>query len=542
MTDLELITDLGTILAAAAILLLVARAVHVPSIVAYILAGLFLGPATGLVHATGTVELISEVGIALLLFLVGLELSIEKIRAVGRAAVVTGLVQVAVSTALGTLLGLALGVGLAEAAFVGLALSFSSTVVVVKLLERSDELGTLHGRLAVGVLLVQDLVVAVTLTLLAGLGASGEELGPGMVAMGVARASVGMMALVAIAIAGARWVLPRAMGWMGRSLEGLFIWSLTWCFGFILLAEVLQLSVEIGAFVAGVSLAQLAYNHELIRRVNPLVDFFLAVFFVSLGVHLDAAAAARVWPMALAFTAFVLLLKPVLVAVLVSRFGYGSRPSFMTGVLLGQGSEFSFIMVALGASIGMVGGDVVALVALTGLLSIGASSGAIQAAGRLYHAMSRAGLLRLLRGEGEERPAGTVLAGHVVVVGMNTLGRRLVEGLTARGELVLAVDTDPRKLAGLPCPTLLGNTDHPAVLEEAGVPRAKLVVSALQIEDANALLTYRTARMGVPVSVHAFDPSLVEELRSFGATHLMVSKYDGIRQVAEALRRAGVMG
>ena len=133
---------------------------------------------------------------------------------------------------------------------------------------------------------------------------------------------------------------------------------------------------------------------------------------------------------------------------------------------------------------------------------------------------------------------GTV---YVVVVGMNTLGRRLVEGFMERGDLVLAVDTDQRKLAALPCPTLLGNTDHPDVLEEAGIPRARLVVSALQIEDANGLLAYRVARLGVLVSVHAFDPALADELRELGASHLMISKYDGIRQVAEALRREGVM-
>ncbi|MBW3552225.1 MAG: cation:proton antiporter [Gemmatimonadetes bacterium] len=540
MTDLQLIADLGIILTAAALLLLVARPLRVPSIVAYIVAGLVLGPATGVIHATETVELISEVGIALLLFLVGLELSIEKIRAVGKAAVVAGLAQVSASTILGTMLGLVLGLGLMEASFIGLALSFSSTVVVVKLLEREDELGTLHGRLAVGILLVQDIVVAVALTLLAGLGASGEELGPAMVAEGLLRASLGMAALVAIAVIGARWILPRAMDWMGRSLEGLFIWSLTWCFAFILLAELLGLSVEIGAFVAGVSLAQLTYNHELVRRVNPLVDFFLAIFFVSLGVHLDAAAAFRVWPLALALTAFILLTKPVLIAMLVSRFGYGSQPSFLAGLLLGQGSEFSFIMVALGAGVGLVGNDVVALVAVTGLLSIGVSAGLIQARARIFRVLRGAGLLRLLRGLREEGPVGTELAGHIVVVGMNTLGRRLVDGFMERGELVLAVDTDPRKLADLPCPTLLGNTDHPAVLEEAGMARAKLVVSALQIEDANALLTHRASRLGVPVSVHAFDPSLVPELEALGATYLMVSKYDGIRQVAEALGRVGV--
>jgi hypothetical protein len=349
-----------------------------------------------------------------------------------------------------------------------------------------------------------------------------------------------MGALVVVAVAGARWVLPRAMDWMGRSLEGLFIWSLTWCFGFIVMADVLGLSMEIGAFAAGVSLAQSVYNHELVRRVNPLVNFFLAVFFVSLGAHLDAGAVLAVWPAAMAMSAFVVLVKPVLTALVVSRFGFGRRNAFRTGLLLGQSSEFSFILVGLAVAVGVVGSDAAALVALVGLVSIGLSVALIENGDRLYRLLDRAGMLRILGGKGPEAPVGTELAGHVVVIGMNTLGRRLVAGFMERGELVLAVDTDPRKLARLGCPTLLGNTDQPAVVEEAGIPRAKLVVSALQIEDANALLTYRAGRMGVPVSIHAFDPSLVPELEALGATHLMVSKYDGIRQIAEALRREGV--
>ena len=540
MIGLDLVVDLGIILAAAALLLLGARVARVPSIIAYIVAGVVLGPATGLVRTAGTLELISEVGIALLLFLVGLEMSLDKIRSVGKAAVVAGVGQVAVSAVLGGLLGIALGFEPVAAALIGLALAISSTVVVVKLLERSDELATVHGRLAVGILLVQDLIVAVALTLLGGLGTSGD-LGAAELAGDVFRSFLGMAALVAAAFAGARWLLPRAMRWMERSLEGLFIWSLTWCFAFILLAELLGLSVEIGAFAAGVSLAQLEYNHEMIRRLAPLVDFFLAVFFVSLGIHLDAEAALGLWPLALAFTAFILLLKPVIVAFLVSRTGFPGRPAFLAGLLLGQGSEFSFILVALGAGVGIVGDDEVALVAVAGLLSIGISAALIQARHGLFDRFRRVGALALLGGEGVEGPVGEELKGHVVVVGMNTLGRRLVDGFMERGDLVLAVDTDQRKLAALPCPTLLGNTDHPDVLEEAGIPRARLVVSALQIEDANGLLAYRVARLGVLVSVHAFDPALADELRELGASHLMISKYDGIRQVAEALRREGVM-
>jgi Trk K+ transport system NAD-binding subunit len=154
----------------------------------------------------------------------------------------------------------------------------------------------------------------------------------------------------------------------------------------------------------------------------------------------------------------------------------------------------------------------------------------------------RTGLLTLFRIPAVPEPApATGLSDHIIVVGMNSLGRRLVRELTARGETVLAVDVDAGKLEGLPGRALQGNTDHPEVLERAHLPGARLLVSALQIQDSNNLLAYRAREAGVPSAIHAFDARGAGELESHGATYLMVSKYDGIRQVTEALRVAGVI-
>ncbi len=542
MTDFPILRDLGLILVTAAAVLLAARAVRVPPILAYMLAGLMLGPMTGLIHATEEVDLISEVGIALLLFLVGLELSLEKIRDVGRAAVLAGVGQIALTFGLGFLLALGLGMEPLPAGLLALGLTFSSTVVVVKLLDRKGDLHALYGRIAVGVLLVQDVAVAIALTLLAGLEDQGS-VSLETVGRGLALATVGMTALVALAVAATRFVLPRLFGWLGGSVEALFVWSLTWCFAFILAAQALGLSVEIGAFVAGVSLAQLDYNEELVRRVHPLVNFFLAVFFVSLGVHMEVGAALARWPVVLVLTLFVLLVKPAILMTLVPRLGYGERTSFLTALTLGQISEFSFIVASLALGAGLVGEEFLAIVGAVGLLTIGSSAALIQTSDRVYRLLAAGGALRPFRAERREEPArAEELEGHVVVVGMNTLGRRLVEELARRGEKVLAIDTDPRKLSGLPpCAMLVGNTEHPSILEEASLGRAKLLVSALQIEEANNLLAWRARRAGVPSSIHAFDPILIEELRENGATHLMISKHDGIRQVAEALRAEGVI-
>ncbi len=542
MSDTPLLRDLGFILAAAAGVGLLARALRLPPIVAYMAAGLLLGPVTGVIHDTAGLELISEAGIALLLFLVGLELSLAHIREVGRVALGAGIGQMAATALLGCGLALALGFPFTPAALLALALTFSSTVVVVKLLDRRRELDSTHGRIAVAILLVQDVAVAVALTLLAGLGDPGA-LGVQAVGRGLLRAGLGMAALVAALYVAVRFLLPPLLRWLAPSLEALFVWSLTVCFGFILAAKALGLSIEIGAFLAGVGLAQLPLHAELGRRVQPLASFFLAVFFVILGIHLDPAAAFGSWPAVLALSAFVVLGKPAILMALIPRFGYPERPSFLAALSLGQASEFSFIVAGLAFGAGLVDPGFLSLVGAVGLLSIGASAALIQGADRLYAALRGRALLRLFRAPASpEAPPREGPGGHVIVVGMNTLGRRLVHAFVARGERVLAVDVDAAKLLGLPCDTLQGSTDHPAVLERAGLRRARLLVSALQIEEANELLAYRAREAGVPSSIHAFDAELADELRARGATHVMVSKYDGIRQVAEALRSAGVIG
>ena len=272
---------------AAALALTVARPLRLPPILAFLAAGVLLGPVTGILTLSEPIELMAEVGVALLLFLVGLELSLKRLRELGGTAVAAGLAQVAVTFAAGFGAARLLGFQGGAAVILGLATAFSSTVVVVKLLDRTGGLEALHGRLAIGILLVQDVLVAVALTLVGAAGDGGAD-GGQLVTLVLALA-----ALAAVGIAGAaaaRWVLPRFVNWLEASPEALFLFTLSWAFGFILLAESLHLSVELGAFLSGVLLAQLRQSHELWRRTQPLVDFFLAVFFVSLGAHLDAGA------------------------------------------------------------------------------------------------------------------------------------------------------------------------------------------------------------------------------------------------------------
>jgi Kef-type K+ transport system membrane component KefB len=544
MIDVGLLGDLGVIVLGAAACVFLARIFHIPSIIAYILSGLLLGPALGLVTVSEALEIISELGIALLLFLVGLELSLDKIRDVGKVAVVAGIGQVVFTAAGGMVFCLLLGFDVIESVFIATALTFSSTVVVVKLLDQKGDLDSVYGRIAVGIFLVQDMVVVVALTLLSGLarhrGVEGIEAAE--ILRGIGLAFGGMAVLLVVAAAAAQWILPRLFGWIASSQEALFVWSLCWCFLFVLGAEAMEISVEIGAFLAGLSLAQLPYNHDLRRRVHPLMNFFIAVFFVTLGIQMEFGAVQGVWVPALLLSVFVLIGNPFIFMWIISRMGYGERTSFFTSVTVAQISEFSFIFAALGLSSGLIGEEILSLVGIVGLVTIAASAYMILYNQVLYGWVKRLGLLRMFGAREEEgdedRAVG--LRGHVIVVGMNSLGRRIVDALRERRVEVVAVDTDPGKLAGLDVTTVVGNAEYLSVLQEAGLDRARLLVSALHIEDVNRLLAYRCREAGVPSAIHAFDREMALDLEAMDVDFLIDSREEGLDRVTEALRAKGV--
>lgn len=541
MEESGLIQNLGWMVFGAACLGAVARVIRLPSILAYLAAGLVLGPLSGVIRLSPTIGEISEIGIVLLLFLVGLELSVGRIREVGKLAVVGGLAQVGVVMGAVYGIGRLLGFGAVESVFLGFAMAISSTVVIVKVLTDLDEMDSLHGRIAIGFSLVQDLIVVVGLTVLAGF-SKGGGVDAGSVGQGLAYAFGGMAVLLGGVLAVSRWLLPRPFAWASSNPATLFIWSLGWCFMVVAAAHAFHLSIELGAFIAGLSLAQLPYTHDLQHRIKPLMSLFVAVFFVTLGVKMVPSGLGEAWLPALVLLPVVIVGKTLLTFVAVRKFGYGLRTSFLAGLTMSQISEFSFVLVAMGAASGLVGGRVVAVTALVGVVSIAVSSYLILSGSGLFAWMDRRGMFRGGRAGREDEPPREALSGHVIVIGMNTLGRRIVEALYRRGETVLAIDTDPRKLRGLPCRRLHGNIEYRAVLEEQGLARAKLVVSALQIEDTNDLLAYRCREAGVPCCIHAVDLSVMENLLAHDVAYFMLPKVDVVKYQSALLREQGLLG
>lgn len=541
MVNAFFIQSLGIIVVSAAVLVMVGRMIQMPAIVVYLLAGILIGPMLGLVEMSPALELISETGIALLLFLVGMELSFTKIRDLGKVATVAGVGQVLLTGIIGFGLCRLLGFSTINGLFLAISLTFSSTVVVVKMLAEKGELDSLYGKVSVGILLMQDLMVVVLLTFLAGL-SGGSALDAMAIATGLGKAFAGMAVLLVLTWLAARYLLPGPFRWASRASDVVMIWALSWCFLMVLLAHAFGLSLEVGAFLAGLALAQFPYNENVRRRLHPLMNLFVAVFFVTLGIRVDGSGVIANAGTTLALVLVVLIAKPILFLWINTRMGYDSRTSFLSAVTLSQISEFSFILVGLGFSRGLVGKEIFSITAVVGVMTIAVSSYLFANRERLLTVAERLGIFEWRYFKGPASPVGDPVSAHethsnhLIVVGMNSLGRRLVTLLHAKGETVLAIDTDPVKLRGLPCKTIVGDVEYLSVLQQACLDQAKLLISALRIEDANDLLAYRCQTAGVPCAVHVVDLSVVDNLLDLGADYLMIPKVDGVKAQMRVLR------
>ena len=343
-----------------------------PVLIAYIAMGIVAGPAVlGVVTAHDQIDLLAQVGVAVLLFVVGLKLDLQHIRHIGPVALATGLGQLSFTIVIGFFLILAMGKGWVEALYVAVALTFSSTIIIVKLLSDKREIDSLHGRIAVGFLIVQDLAVVIAMMVMSALrGDAGEGsllALAGSLTLRIGIAGLGLYLLM-------RYVLPRVVDRMAQSQELLLIFAIAWGTGLASLGEWAGFSKEAGAFVAGFSLASTHYRDAINARLTGIRDFLLLFFFIDLGAKLDfSTLGGEVWP-AIVLSLFVLIGNPLIVMAIMGYMGYRKRTGFLCGLTVAQISEFSIIFVAMGISLGHVGSGALGLTTLVGLVTIAMST------------------------------------------------------------------------------------------------------------------------------------------------------------------------
>jgi Kef-type K+ transport system membrane component KefB len=487
-----------------------------PLLVGLLVAGVLVGPgAFGLVEASAEVELLGEIGIALLLFVVGLKLDPRLVRRLGPVVLIAGSIQVALTAGIGFVIARAFGIDLVGSLYLGAAMAFSSTVIVVKVLTDRRELEQLSGRIAVGILIVQDIVVVL---LMIGLATVDPESGAGLVSQAGAVLLRGL-ALLALVFVAARWVLPRVTHVLARQGELLVLASVTWAVVLAAVAIALGFSGEVGAFLAGTALASSEYRDAISGRLSTLRDFLLVFFFIDLGVRLELGGIEDLALVA-ALSLFVLVGKPVVVALITTRLRFRARVGVRSGLTLAQISEFSLILVALGVDLGHVDGRTVGLVTGVALVTITASTFLSARSAVLVPRLSPP-LERFERipVRPESPAAGALPDPTVVVIGLGRLGTTVITELDERGEDVLGVDFDPRSILGtaFEIPVLYGDAEDPELPHHLPLSRARWVVSTLRDLDAHRSLVAALRHHGyggrIAVAVdHEEDVEVVERL------------------------------
>jgi Kef-type K+ transport system membrane component KefB len=440
---------LHTPFAEIAILLVMAAAIGLfgillrqPLIVSFIAVGLIAGPsALDVVRSDEQIDLLSELGIAVLLFLVGIKLDVKLIRSLGTVSLMTGLGQVAFTSVFGYLIGLALGLGHVTSLYVAVALTFSSTIIIVKLLSDKREIDSLHGQIALGFLIVQDLVVVLAMIVLSAIGIGAGE-GKGGSVVTVFASGLAMVGLVVLFV---RYVADPLTERLARAPELLVIFAIAQAALFAAIGDLVGLGKEVGGLLAGVSLASTPYRETIAARLAPLRDFLLLFFFIALGATLDLSLLGAHVTGAIVFSLFVLIGNPLIVLAIMGAMGYRKRTGFLAGLTVAQISEFSLIFVAMGVSLGHVGQDALGLVTMVGLVTIAASTYMITYSHQLYalcepsSASSSAGARRASLPRRRIQAAGY----PVIVFGLGRFGTAIGMRLARRGVRVLGVDFNP---------------------------------------------------------------------------------------------------
>ena len=478
--------QIALVLALCALVGLVAARLRQPLIVGFIAAGILAGPeGLGLVAETAEIELLASIGISLLLFVVGLKLDVGLIRTVGPVALATGLGQVAFTSAVGFGIALALGLSTVPALYVAVALTFSSTIIIVKLLSDKRETEDLHGRIAIGFLIVQDIVVVLVMIALTAFGDPVTADGLGREFLLVALRGA---ALIGGLVALTRWVIPPLLHRVAHHPELLVLFAITWAVALAAISDVLGFSEEVGAFLAGVSLASTPYREAIGGRLTSLRDFLVLFFFIELGVGLDLGQAGELLVPALVLSVFVLIGNPLIVLVIMGAMGYRKRVSFLAGLTVAQISEFSLILAALGAGLGHIGGDIVGLITTVGLITIGLSTYLIYNSGWLFERL--AGPLSLFERRSAKEvklPESSVSDPEVIVFGLGRLGDSIMSGLRSSGVPVMGVDIDPTVLGRWEehgVPVMYGDAEDPEVPDALPLAATRWVVVTARRRDA----------------------------------------------------------
>lgn len=531
-------SGLSLIIVIGAAVALLMRLIGQPLIIGYILTGIIVGPAIlHVAKSPDTLALFSDLGIALLLFIIGLGLNPRVIKEVGRTASIVGASQVAAITVIGYFVSKAFGIGSRASLFIGFSLAISSTIIILKLISDKKEQGRLYGKIAVSVSLVQD-IIAIAVVVVTSAGNNQH----------VDFDSLISLLIKALILGGAIYVisfkiLPKFHHLIAESQEFLFLFAIAWGLGSAALFQKIGLSTEIGALLAGICLAPLPSAPEIGARLRPLRDFFLIVFFIALGSNLTLSSIRSNFGLIIAGVLIAAILKPLVAMSVLGFLGYTKHTSFKASLALAQVSEFSIVLILIAHNKGLISSNVVSTIVLMTLISIAASTYLIIFSDKLFNIFEKyLGMFERRKTQSELKPEANY---ELVLFGYQRGGHEFINLFKKLKKKYVVVDYDPevidvieqRKLN-----YLYGDATDVELLEEAGVERAKLIVSTIADHQTNMiLLNYlRAKNPQAIVIIHADDPYEAAKLYEAGASYVILPHYIGSEKISEFIAKSGL--
>lgn len=531
MTDANIFIQIGYVIIIATLGGYIAKLFKQPLIPAYIIIGLIIGPILGIITNSIVIASLSEIGIAFLLFIVGLEINFDRLKHVAGVASLGGIIQVAIMFTTGFLIALYLGFFQLEAAYVGLIIAFSSTMVVVKILSDKKQIDTLHGRIIIGILLMQDILAMFALLVLTTL----NEFSFLVLVIAIIKGII----LLCIAYLASKYVFPIFFKFAARSQELLFLVSITVMFLFSILFTRLGFSIAIGAFVGGLTIGSLPYNIEVIGKLKPLRDFFATIFFVSLGLGLSVAYIKQLYIPLIILTLIVILFKPFITMIIANWFGYKKHPAFLTGLSLGQVSEFGLIVVFAGLSLGHISEGIYNLVIFLAIITIALTSYFMGYDNKIYAKFAKHIKVfeKLGRVTKHLEYVPDKMKKDVILVGYNRTGYSIVNTLKKMKKSFLVVDYNPeviKKLIEEKVPCIYGDIGDCEIIERMNLKKAKLVISTIDNLQDNKLLIKHIKKCNKKLLVFVVAAHVEDalELYDFGADYVVLPHLLGGEKVS----------
>jgi Kef-type K+ transport system membrane component KefB len=531
--------EFAAILIISALVGLVGRLLRQPLIVAFIGVGILVGPwGLDLLESIDNIHLLADLGIAILLFAIGLKLDLTLIKSTGKVALLTGMGQVLFTSLFGYLIALAFGFSSLIALYVAVALTFSSTIIIVKLLSDKKEIDSLHGQISIGFLIVQDIVVVLIMIFLSALGV--EEISSPVIDISlVVLKGLAMLAVVGLLM---RYVLPGIVKAMVHSQELLILFSISWALILAAVGDYLGFSKEVGAFLAGISLASTEYREIISSKMTTLRDFLLLFFFINLGAGLDLSLIGEQIKPAVVFSLFVLVGNPLIVLVIMGLMGYRKRTSFLAGLAVAQISEFSLILATMGLQLGHIDDETMGLITLVGLITIGLSTYMILYSHQIFEFLAPVlGIFERTDSHRERQKKHLEKVQYdVIVFGLGRYGNNIAKSLERIGRKVMGVDFDPsavERWKNKGRTAQLGDAEDPDLPEILPIKNVRLIISTISDYEINLhllkILKHHKFEGRIALTQHHADHA--QKLVDAGADMILFPFVDAVENITEKL-------